>query len=90
MIESGGVLVKKWEKLLPHADFIRYLGFFGEEKLVPMTPDTARQVLTDDAIEFPLVLRTSLAVLLGDGLILAHGPRHRVCCIAKLILYDPN
>lgn len=81
----GGVLAKKWEDAYagrdaePRPSFMRYLGFFGEEKLVPLTPEAYREILTrGDDIEIPTGIKKGLAPLLGDGLVLAEGARHDV------------
>lgn len=53
-----------------------------------MTPDAARQVLNNGAFEFPVQLRSIIAISMGDGLVAAEGSRHEVGCIADLTLRD--
>ncbi|KAL1621656.1 hypothetical protein SLS56_009126 [Neofusicoccum ribis] len=77
MGRATGVLAWEWGNKVEHTDFIRYTGFFGEEKLLPMSPDTVRQLLTHEDVQWPPELRKTMAYQLGDGLVLAEGPRHR-------------
>ena len=63
----------------PHPHFFRYLGFFGEEKIVPTSSAAMKQIMNDPAFESPGWFRLGAKVLLGDGLILAEGERHKVC-----------
>ncbi|KAH8810771.1 cytochrome P450 [Xylogone sp. PMI_703] len=76
--QSSSLLVKKWEESLSSSgsSFIRYLGFFGEEKAVPMTPDAYREIMKSDKIIIPPVITSGLVTLLGDGLVVASGARH--------------
>ncbi|KAL1613983.1 hypothetical protein SLS54_010131 [Diplodia seriata] len=74
---ATGVLAWEWSKDLTYTDFLRCTGFFGEEKLLPMSPSAVRQIMNNEDMKWPEGFREALGPMLGDGLVLAEGPRHR-------------
>lgn len=81
----NGLIQAEWTKSLedPNLDFLRYLGFFREEKLVPTSANSLRQLLTDETFVSPDWFRRGVMIFLGDGLVFAEGARHRVCDCLK-------
>ena len=63
---------------MSYTDFIRFKGFFGEEKLLPMSPAAVKEVFNHEDVRWPEGVRKALGSMLGDGLVLAEGSRHRV------------
>lgn len=75
---ATGVLAWEWGKDVAYTDFLRCTGFFGEEKLLPMSPSAVRQIMNNEDMRWPEGFREALGPMLGDGLVLAEGSRHRV------------
>ncbi|RDW80276.1 hypothetical protein BP6252_04914 [Coleophoma cylindrospora] len=77
--KSAGIIQHLWLKNIknPDPNFFRYLGFFGQEKLVPISAEASRLVLTDPTFELPGWFREGAKTLLGDGLVLAEGDAHK-------------
>jgi hypothetical protein len=77
---ATGYIHDVWAKTIknPHPHFYRYLGFGGEEKIIPTSAEAARQIMNNEAFEMPFWFREGSKPLLGDGLVNAEGNAHKV------------
>ncbi|KAK9371303.1 cytochrome P450 [Lipomyces kononenkoae] len=69
----------RWLEERPGAPFIRYLGFFGVERLAPRSHAALQTILQTNSYSFVKSKRTreSLALVIGDGLLNAEGDSHK-------------
>ena len=58
--------------------FLRWISWFGEEKLTPLSSRACRLTFNSDAFVMPGWFIAGAKTILGDGLVMADGPRHHV------------
>lgn len=76
--EQPGMAHLKWIEEHPDASWIRYRGFFGMERIIPVSPAALQSIFMTHSYSFvkPLRTRQRLELILGDGLLGAEGESH--------------
>lgn len=70
---------RKWVKTVPNTGFIRYYAISNIERLLVTSPKALSEILVTKCYNFvrPEVARLQLAVVAGNGLLVAEGEEHK-------------